>query len=891
MRLSPSLTRALTLTAVAAVGAASCVAPHPGLPTPVCPTGVPRWSESGTWPGGTVPADGADVVVPAGETIALDTNTAALGSLTISGTLEVCRQATELRSDWIMVHGTLRAGTAAAPFREDLTLTLTGADTNESVMTMGTRGLLVMGGHLELYGDAPQTAWTRLTAHVPAGGSMLQLETAAVDWRVGDELAVTNTDWHGTAHTERRTIGSISPDGHTVTLSTPLTAPRWGLLQHVTSEGLSLAPANDVTPPATPTPLVLDERAEVANLTRNIVIQAPDDNLWQTQGFGAHVMVMDLASSVQIDGVQFRRVGQRARLGRYPMHWHRLSYDNNGAMVGDASGQFLRSSTITDSTNRCITLHATNGLTVQDNICVDITGHGVFLEDAVERRNVIEGNLVAAVHNTAATGALKVHEIEGSSGMWLSNPDNTVRGNVVSDADGFGYWMGYPQHPVGPSANVPLRPDRTLFGVFEDNVTHSNGREGVMLDNAETDNAGNFFPRQYYSTTDGQDPQWPYPTLRRFSIEGLVTYKNQYGGFWNRVTRPDYTEFVSADNEDRYFAGAGADGVITRSLVIGTSLNSATPRPHANQVPTAFASYHSAFDMRENVVVNFPMVSGSRSGMFATDDYYLTPVDKGHIRNPGNLMINTDPGYRSPRPSPSYALAGALWDPHGTWGPAGRYFVYDDPFLTHGTTCSPVQPAGSNGVSCEGPYYGVAGFVLEQANERYNARMPIDVTRYSNAGVAVGQWNVADGNLISAFSNMRHFAAQHESRFLLDFPAAPTPNDVGLSVENALTTGDTFVLGVRFSGANPAQVYGSTYWNYFDPAHAASADSAIKHNYTAVASLAAVQASAGETFWQDTTNNIVWMKVRGGLAQTWNDADYPAHDDHHLYRTMNIRVH
>jgi len=69
--------------------------------------------------------------------------------------------------------------------------------------------------------------------------------------------------------------------------------------------------------------------------------------------------------------------------------------------------------------------------------------------------------------------------------------------------------------------------------------------------------------------------------------------------------------------------------------------------------------------MRDNVVVNFPLVPGQRSGAFDTWDYYIRPVDKGHLRNPGNVLVQSDPGYRHPRPSPNYALAGALFDPFG----------------------------------------------------------------------------------------------------------------------------------------------------------------------------------------------------------------------------------
>ena len=73
----------------------------------------------------------------------------------------------------------------------------------------------------------------------------------------------------------------------------------------------------------------------------------------------------------------------------------------------------------------------------------------------------------------------------------------------------------------------------------------------------------------------------------------------------------------SADNEGRFFAGAGAGGRVEESLLVGTSLNSATAQPHPDEAPTAFASYHSSFDLTQNLIVGFPLVAGQRSGAFA----------------------------------------------------------------------------------------------------------------------------------------------------------------------------------------------------------------------------------------------------------------------------------
>jgi len=871
-----------------------------------CPADASRWSDPASWPAG-VPVAGADVEIPAGTHIALDTDTAPLAGLTINGMLSFCRQDVSLTANWILLSGELHIGSELEPFTQQANITLTGSDIAENIMGMGTRGLLVMDGVLELHGNAPTIPWTKINAHAEANTTQLIMEQA-VDWQVGDQIIVAPTDFYGVAQTEQHQIAALA--GQTLELTTPLAAFRWGKLQYPTATGMSLSNESVVAPPAAPetgnTPLVLDERAEVGNLTRNIVIQAPDDTLWQQQGFGAHLMIMGQTAQTHIDGVEFHRVGQRHITGRYPYHSHRRSYAEDGSLLADVTGDYLRNASIHESANRCITIHATNGLTVQNNICYDIQGHGIFFEDAVERRNLVEGNLVMRVRNPAPDMALKLHELadypglpSGSSGLWVSNPDNTVRNNTAADAQGFGLWMAFPAHPVGLSSNVAMIPNRLLFGNFDGNTTHSNDHEGTMLDEPETDDLGNIASLQYWSTLDGQNCEYPCANLHRFSIARLSTWKNGLSGLWNRVAWPDYSEFVSADNQGRYFSGSGAEGNITRSLVIGSSLNNLTPRPHRfwGGAEVAFASYHSAFSMYDNIVINFPLiesnpiVSGGRSGVFDTSDYYIRAVDKGHVRNINNLIIDSHPGHRAYADFPHYVLSGALWDPNGIWGPSNNWNVYDQPFFTHNAVCVPVEPAVSSGAaSCDGQYYGVDSFVVNQANEPYDATMAIAVSRFdeNNPVSVVGNWNVTNGFGLQPFPNKRHFAARHNGVYLLDFPES-IPEDVIFELQNMLSTDNTVVIGVRYSGAHTAQVAATTYNpnnvnGYCNDQHC--------HSYTAVDSLAEVIASSGETFWQDTANNVVWAKVQGGLVDNYvAPEDLLPFSDESMYKPFKLRIH
>lgn len=865
------------------------------------------WSDPNTW-GGAVPVADDDVVIDVNMNVLLDVDTAALSSLTIHGSLQFDQQDLALTSDWIMVHGALLIGHPGQPHQHQATITLTGDD---PLVNPTTRGLMVMGGQLRLHGVSPASTWTQIDQHIQANDTAIAV-LDSTGWQAGDQIAIAPTDFFGVSETELLTIDQVN--GNAIDLTSSVADFRWGLLQYPSPTGMSLSNSNLVTPPATEgnTPLVLDERAEVGNLTRNIVIQAPDDAAWQNDGLGAHVMIMSLDSLVQVDGVEFQRVGQAGRLGRYPFHWHVLSYLPDGTELGDATGHYLRNSSIHDSSNRCVTIHGTNGVEVSNNICFDVLGHAIFFEDAVERRNLVTDNLVMKVRFPAPEDALKLHDINtqngivtGSSGIWVTNPDNTVTNNHLADAEGFGLWLAFPAGPLGSNPNVPIFPYRMEFGVFDGNTVHSNQFRGVMFDNVEVDDLGTVAALQYGSTADGQPS---FDQLQRFSINGWTLFKNGDGNFWDRVIWPTFEEFVSADSSGKFFSGSGSEGLITRSLLVGSSLNDFSPRPHPWMgPPTALATYHSAFDMRENIIVDFPFVEGQTSGAFATDDYYIRPVDKGQIRNANNLLVNSHPGYRSDAAVDEniafnfaqgftfYVFAGALWDPHGMWGTAENWSVYDQTFFTHGATCSTIMPASQNAASCDGEYFGVDQFIIDQVNFPWDDLMEIDVDRLdeANPNAVVGNWQVDAAGVGAPLAHMRHFAARANGLFRLDFPSLATlPVDVAVSLTNMHQPDDFLVLGITFDGSLTAQVFASThpYNHYITDGHAGAGSWANKHDYLALNSRQAVIDSAGEAFWQDHANNVVWVKVNYANLVQWTPPDGEPFSDSTLYNEFHLRI-
>ena len=233
------------------------------------------------------------------------------------------------------------------------------------------------------------------------------------------------------------------------------------------------------------------------------------------------------------------------------------------------------------------------------------------------------------------------------------------------------------------------------------------------------------------------------------------------------------------------------------------------------------------------------------------------------------------------------------WDPHGYWGARQNFWVFDVPFLTHGANCSWVQPAGKNGKSCDGQFYGVGAFQTDFDSSRYAFKAPIEVTRQDANGAEIGRWSVADGNTSTMLPNMRHFAARTGARYVLRFPGKPNPRSFAMSVSNAFRAGDSFVFAVAFDGSVNATGYllaGSEH-NRDDPKNWASGDARNQHvrRFTATSSLAEVQNSPGDRLWQDRANNLVWIKYQGGLPFP-NEATLVANSDAELYRTFSVLI-
>jgi len=425
-----------------------------------------RWSDPATWPENKVPAAGEKVVIASDKEVILDVSPPALSGLTINGKLRFSDDTDlELTTEWIMVFGELEIGTEARPHTSKATITLTNNIKDEQLMGMGDRGIMLSGGTLNLHGNRTNT-WTKLANTAEAGSNTIMVLNAD-QWQVGDEIVLASTDYDP-RQAERRTIAAIS--GNAITLDEPLEYMHFGKITF------------DV-----------DERGEVGLLTRNIKVQASPDAA-ETY-FGGHIMAM-VTSKVYVEGVELNRMGQHLELARYPIHWH---------LVGDGGkGQYVRNAAIHDTFNRCVTVHGTNDLRVENNVTYNIVGHCFFMEDGIEHGNEFVNNLAIQVKchptrpceptNLSAEGeSTEVRQASAPRGQqsrdvllpsdntvasyWITNPDNTYVDNVAAGSDSNGFWMSLGEHPngafEGSDDSLNTWPRRTNFREFSGNTAHS----------------------------------------------------------------------------------------------------------------------------------------------------------------------------------------------------------------------------------------------------------------------------------------------------------------------------------------------------------------------------------------------------------------------------------
>jgi cell migration-inducing and hyaluronan-binding protein len=617
-----------------------------------------KWSDAATWPNRKVPVAGDKVTIDAGKEVVLDVNTPELGGVTVNGKLSFANTADiELTTEWIMLHGELEIGTEKAPHTRKATITFTNNVKDEDISGVGgttgkvDRGIMLMGGTLNLHGDRTNT-WTKLSGTAAAGATSIQVLNAA-GWRVGDEIVLASTDFDP-RQAERRTIATIR--GNTITLDKKLDYMHFGKITF------------DV-----------DERGEVGLLTRNIKLQASADAA--ESFYGGHVMAM-VGSKMFVEGVEFNRMGQNMTLARYPIHWH---------LVGDAQGQYIKNASLHDTYNRCVTVHGTNFLRVENNVTYNTVGHCFFLEDGIEHGNEFIKNLAIQTKchtsldcvptNLAANGErdsnrqnYRERSFNGKTllpsdntvaAYWITNPDNSFIDNVAAGSDENGFWLSLPEHPQGAfkdsEVSKTIWPRRTPLRAFKGNVAHSNF-DGFMFDrNIYEDNTFGLATIPFLPLANPADLD---SEVVETHFESLTSYKNRNGGLWSRGDLFVFSDLKLADNAIGMTPSAGDLGSsrfktrLVDSLVVGETDNSGNPRTPEEVaygrslpkklIPDFPIRGYEYYDYRDDVVnttfVNFQDNDRRKTGALSWLLFASSGVSTGSTVS-GAKFVNAKPVY------------------------------------------------------------------------------------------------------------------------------------------------------------------------------------------------------------------------------------------------------
>ncbi len=571
----------LVLTLIACQQASQPLKPE--TPKPKAAPSVPtqtniRWSDPAAWPGGKLPQAGEVVTIPTGTAMLLDISPPPLAGLMIQGSLVLDQRDLKLHTNWIMLSGRLEIGVAGRPYTQQAEIRLTKATelspTHVQANQLHNRNnhqhhghhhqhqdqlqaqqnthqaaiMIESGGVLSVHGEA-RRSWLRLAQTAAAGATEIVLEESA-DWRVGDVIVISSTDFDF-AQAEMRTLTAV--DGRRLSFAEPLAYEHWGELQTYGDK-------------------VLDARAEVALLSRNIRFEG--DPASAETGLGGHLMVMP-GGQAYIQDAEFYRMGQSGVMGHYPIHFHLLRDGGRGL--------YVKNSSIHHSFSRCITIHGTHGVLVERTVAFEVQGHCFFLEDGLEQDNVLRDNLAITVRKADKPLLPTDHQFPGPAAFWITNPANDLSGNVAAGSEGTGFWYALPQHPTGESHTDKVWPRFSKMGLFKDNVAHSNAVDGLHVDRGPLTNPQDGVEPVFYDPReDATAVVWEYGRWRNTSaaakavFEDFTAHKNRHNGVWLRGQNHELRGAILADNAIGV-TFASQDSFATDSLFIGESANKGTP--------------------------------------------------------------------------------------------------------------------------------------------------------------------------------------------------------------------------------------------------------------------------------------------------------------------------
>jgi len=392
-------------------------------------------------------------------------------------------------------------------------------------------------------------------------------------------------------------------------------------------------------------------------------------------------------STMKVSGVEFFRMGQHENLARYPIHWH---------LVGDAPGQYIENSAIHHTFSRCVTVHGTNDVRVENNVAYDNVGHCYFLEDGVEHGNQYISNLGMLTRCNPTRPCDSTNALNGSgagqnatdqlipsdntaSTFWITNPDNTYRGNVSAGSEATGFWMAFPEHPTGKFEGTEVSkatwPRRMQLKEFSGNVSHSDV-DGLMFDRGP--NAQGKFNLGGNTHLPYTNPSDTNSARLETVIKDFTSYKNSGAAIWARGENHVFTGLKLADSGIGYthaYPGVAPyhgdfTSKVEDSLFVGETDNKGTPKTEAEiaygrTMPRKDADYpirgFEYYDFTHHVIntkfVNFVDNATRKTGAISYLLYTSFPITTNNDVE-GLKFENAKPVYFPPQQDRRWSFSG-----------------------------------------------------------------------------------------------------------------------------------------------------------------------------------------------------------------------------------------
>ncbi|TAH39428.1 MAG: hypothetical protein EYC70_01190 [Planctomycetota bacterium] len=396
------------------------------------------------------------------------------------------------------------------------------------------------GATLRLFGKDPYPVWTQVTdqhtiarnaTSLVVDGNNNSSGPELLNWLPPGggtaELVVASTDFDQN-QAERKFFNGITDGSGLATVA--LTTGSMFTVSHYGEKELSASGAE----------WEIDERAEVAVLNRNVVVEGerlPDNPNVALEDWYPHMYFHPgtdrgngaRTPSIRLVATEFRYLGREGVEDRYPVHFHKMG---DLGPAGDTKTWVVMNCSIHDTFNRGLVVHETQDLCIERNVIYKVLGHAMYFQDEMARDCLVRNNLV--LKNEAmdvdytpspepdGCGCTRpaIIEDEFPSSFYFVSPMNRISGNHAAGASFAGFWFdpaAATEWTVGEDENEPY---------FDDNVAHSCGDGGVHKRGFGVfQNTGN---RRV-------DPTNPL-ALVPHTFTNSLAYKCRWHGMWIRTT-------------------------------------------------------------------------------------------------------------------------------------------------------------------------------------------------------------------------------------------------------------------------------------------------------------------------------------------------------------------